>query len=185
MKNAITTPLSTRAWPGWPFRHLAAEHGPSRPEERVKCTTHSPCHALLLTASPASGTRRAAPYPLAVRTDTDLLVASASPCRPSLGYVSCEQTMTERACVVPERAPSLEPAKGEGRAPACSRGLARSAALQDRNQSGPPARRRRFASPLPQQVDLPVSPSVSRRGACYPRARACTRGHDERGQPHA
>src|SRR5439155_12804975 len=83
------------------------EHGPSRPEERVKCTTHSPCHALLLTASPASGTRRAAPYPLTVRTDTDLLVASASPCRPSLGYVTYEQAMTERACVVLERAPSL------------------------------------------------------------------------------
>src|SRR5438552_11413293 len=108
----------------------------------------------------ASGTRRAAPYPLAVRTDTELFVASASPCRPSLGYVSCEHTMTERACVVLGRAPSLEPAQGEGRAPACSRSLARSASLQDRNPSGPPAPRRRFASPLPQRTDLPISPSV-------------------------
>ena len=62
----------------------------------------------------ASGTRRAAPYPLAVRTDTELFVASASPCRPSLGYVSYEQTMTERACVVLDGRLPSSPRRVEG-----------------------------------------------------------------------
>src|SRR5438876_7549437 len=29
MRSAITRPVSTRAWPGWPFRHLAANMVPA------------------------------------------------------------------------------------------------------------------------------------------------------------